>query len=320
MKQKISSFLFIFFINCLTVGIAGDNNNSHHEEILHSSNHNDEYSHGIVDGKIIMDHMTDDRIFEIFNPLILIPKFLLPKNWSIYPIEIEIYPENGQPFLGINKIVVMMWINVMVLILFFIYGYDKKKKIQSGFGNLLELLVVFVRDEVVYENLGKNQGRKFLPLILTFFFFILIMNLLGLIPGLATPTANINVTAGLAIITLMTYTLNGNKDFWKHIFATPGVPFWLLPIMIPVEILGLFTKPFALAVRLFANMNAGHIVIYAFLGIIINMNSYWVSIGSVPMAIAINLLEIFVAFLQAYVFSLLSTIFISIAVAEHEAH
>ena len=89
MKQKISSFLFIFFINCLTVGIAGDNNNSHHEEILHSSNHNDEYSHGIVDGKIIMDHMTDDRIFEIFNPLILIPKFLLPKNWSIYPIEIE---------------------------------------------------------------------------------------------------------------------------------------------------------------------------------------------------------------------------------------
>ena len=119
---------------------------------------------------------------------------------------------------------------------------------------------------------------------------------------------------------MITYVLHGNKFFWKHIFATPGVPLWLLPIMIPVELLGLFTKPFALAVRLFANMNAGHIVIFAFLGIIINMKSYWVAIGSVPMAIAINMLEIFVSFLQAYVFSLLSTIFISIAVVEHEAH
>ena len=285
--------------------IHGDSNGEHAEHASHGEHHN---STG-VDGDVIMHHMTDDRVFEIFNPI-----------HPLHPIEIALYPEGGKPFFGINKPVAMMWINVIILILMFTLGYNKKKKIQSGFGNLLEVLVVFVRDDVVYENMGEKQGKRFLPLILTFFFFILIMNLLGLVPGSATPTANINVTAALAIITFFTYIIFGNKDFWKHIFATPGVPLWLLPIMIPVEILGLFTKPFALAVRLFANMNAGHIIILAFLGIIINMQSYLVALGSVPMALAINLLEIFVAFLQAYVFSLLSTIFISLAVEEHEGH
>ena len=332
-------YIVVIFITFLAIVLGGDDhssndeNESHstiisqeilnetHHETTHDTHKDDNHGHSSsVDGKLIMQHMTDDRIFEIFNPLMLIPTSILPKGWSTHPIEISIYPENGKPYFGINKIVVMMWINVIALILFFTIGFDKKKKVQSGFGNFLELLIVFIRDEVVYENLGVKQGKKFLPLILTFFFFILVMNLFGLIPGLATPTANINVTAALAIITMITYILYGNKDFWKHIFATPGVPLWLLPIMIPVELLGLFTKPFALAVRLFANMNAGHIVIFAFLGIIINMKSYWVAIGSVPMAIAINMLEIFVSFLQAYVFSLLSIIFISIAVEEHEAH
>jgi F-type H+-transporting ATPase subunit a len=182
----------------------------------------------------------------------------------------------------------------------------------------LEVFIVFIRDEVVYPNMGEKQGKRFLPLILTFFFFIVLMNLLGLIPGSATATGSISVTAGLAIITFMTYVIFGNRDFWRHIFATPGVPLWLLPIMIPVEIIGLFTKPFALAIRLFANMNAGHIIIMAFLGIIINLQNYWVALGSVPMAVAIYMLELFVALLQAYIFSLLSSIFIGAAVLEHE--
>jgi F-type H+-transporting ATPase subunit a len=141
-----------------------------------------------------------------------------------------------------------------------------------------------------------------------------------LIPGSATATASFSVTVSLALVTFFTYIIFGNRDFWKHIFATPGVPFWLLPIMIPVELIGLITKPFALSVRLLANMNAGHIIILAFLGIIINMQSVWVAIGSVPMALAINMLEIFVAFLQGYIFSLLSSIFIGMAVIEHEHH
>jgi F-type H+-transporting ATPase subunit a len=180
--------------------------------------------------------------------------------------------------------------------------------------------VVFIRDEVVYPNMGEKQGRRFLPLILTFFFFIILLNLLGLIPGSSTATASYSVTVGLALITFFTYIFFGNKEFWKHIFATPGVPFWLLPIMIPVELIGLITKPFALSVRLLANMNAGHIIILAFLGIIINVKSYYVAIGSVPMALAINMLELFVAFLQGYIFALLSSIFIGMAVVEHEHH
>ena len=222
--------------------------------------------------------------------------------------------------LFITKQGIMMFLASLLIILAFTIGYDKRKKVQSGFGNLLEIFIVFIRDEVVYPNMGEKQGRKFLPLILTFFFFIVTLNLLGLVPGSATVTASFSVTVGLALITFFTYIIFGNKDFWKHIFATPGVPTWLLPIMIPVEIIGLFTKPFALSVRLLANMNAGHIIILAFLGIIINMGSYGAALGAVPMAIAINMLEIFVAFLQGYIFSLLSSIFIGMAVVEHEHH
>ena len=214
----------------------------------------------------------------------------------------------------------MMLLASLIIILLFIFGYKKDRKVQTGIGNLLEVFVVFIRDDVVYPNMGEKQGKRFLPLILTFFFFIVMLNLLGLIPGSATSTAFFSTTVALALITFFTYIIFGNKDFWKHIFATPGVPFWLLPIMIPVEIIGLLTKPFALAVRLLANMNAGHIIIMAFIGIIINMKSPWIAIGSVPMALAINMLEIFVAFLQGYIFSLLSSIFIGMAVQEHEHH
>ena len=337
-----------------------------------------------IDGEYIMDHIQDDRTFEIFNPLdyndsnygILTKKecyeikkkykskypkkkvvwhgssknpdvpapcgdgyFFTKKvkldsdwnqflnipiigsifNWRWNPSESLGLSENSQQLI-ITKQLIMMFIASSILIVLFVFGYKKNKKVQSGLGNLLEVFVLFIRDEVVYPNMGEKQGRKFLPLILTFFFFIVTLNLLGLIPGSATATASFSFTVGMALITFFTYIIFGNKDFWKHIFATPGVPLWLLPIMIPVELIGLLTKPFALSVRLLANMNAGHIIIAAFLGIIINMKSVGVAFGSVPMAIAINMLEIFVAFLQGYIFSLLSSIFIGMAVVEHEHH
>ena len=214
----------------------------------------------------------------------------------------------------------MMLLASAIILLFFILGYKKDRKVQTGFGNLLEVFVVFIRDEVVYPNMGEKQGRRFLPLILTFFFFIVTLNVMGLIPGSATATASFSVTVGLALITFFTYLFFGNKDFWRHIFATPGVPLWLLPIMIPVELIGLLTKPFALSVRLLANMTAGHAIILAILGMIINMGSISISVAAVPMAVIINLLELFVAFLQAYIFSLLSSIFIGMAVVEHKQH
>ena len=240
-------------------------------------------------------------------------------NWTWNPSE-SLSPIENNNQLIVSKQLIMMFLASIIIISMFLFGYKKDKKVQSGLGNLLEVFVVFMRDEVVYPNMGEKQGRKFLPLILTFFFFIVTLNLLGLIPGSATSTAFFSTTVALALITFFTYIIFGNKDFWKHIFATPGVPFWLLPIMIPVELIGLLTKPFALSVRLLANMNAGHIIIFAFIGIIINMNSSLVALGSVPMAIAINMLEIFVAFLQGYIFSLLSSIFIGMAVVEHDHH
>ena len=337
-----------------------------------------------IDGKYIMDHIQDDRTFEIFNPLdyndsnygvltkqecydikkkykkkypkkkvvwhgsydtpdmpapcgdgyfftkklklnsdwnkfINIPFIGSIFNWKWDPSK-SLIPDDNPDQLMISKQLIMMLLAATIIILLFVFGYKRDKKVQSGMGNLLEVFVIFIRDEVVYPNMGEKQGRKFLPLILTFFFFIVMLNLLGLIPGSATATASFSFTVGLALITFFTYIIFGNKDFWKHIFATPGVPFWLLPIMIPVELIGLLTKPFALSVRLLANMNAGHIIIAAFLGIIVNMGSPAVAFGSVPMAIAINMLEIFVAFLQGFIFSLLSSIFIGMAVMEHEHH
>ena len=297
-----------------------------------------------VDGEYIMHHIQDDRVFEIFNPLdyndanqdhyYFTKKIKLDHSWNQlknipfisdylswkWDPSKSLSPSHSDNQLILTKQLIMILLASFIIIFLFIFGYKKDKKVQSGLGNLLEVFVVFIRDEIVYPNMGKKQGRRFLPLILTFFFFIVMLNLLGLIPGSATATASFSVTVGLALITFFTYIIFGNKDFWKHIFATPGVPKWLLPIMIPVELIGLITKPFALSVRLLANMNAGHIIILAFIGIIINMGSGWVALGSVPMAVAINMLEIFVAFLQGYIFCLLSSIFIGMAVMEHEHH
>ena len=329
MKFKLIIFLLFSFLIC---GKTSQHNKTHHQS-------------GKVDGEYIMHHIQDGTTFEIFNPFdwsdsngdhyyftykinldskwnkfLNIPIIGSMFNWKWDPSKSLTDLESNPNQLMFSKQLIMMLLAAAIIILLFVFGYKKDKKVQSGLGNLLEVFVVFIRDEVVYPNMGEKQGRKFLPLILTFFFFIVMLNLLGLIPGSATTTASFSFTVGIALITFFTYIIFGNKDFWKHIFATPGVPFWLLPIMIPVEIIGLLTKPFALSVRLLANMNAGHIIIMAFLGIIINMKSIGVAFGSVPMALAINMLEIFVAFLQGYIFSLLSSIFIGMAVVEHEHH
>ena len=332
----MNKFLLILFYFSLAIPGANKSSND-----LHPTDHHVEK----VDGEYIMHHIQDQTTFEIFNPFdwndsngdhyYFTKKIYLHKNewnklsnipflnnylnWKWNP-STSLIPETDNNQIVVSKQLIMMILASFIIILLFKIGYKKDKKVQSGLGNLLEVFVVFIRDEVVYPNMGEKQGRKFLPLILTFFFFIVMLNLLGLIPGSATSTAFFSTTVALALITFFTYIIFGNKDFWKHIFATPGVPFWLLPIMIPVELIGLITKPFALSVRLLANMNAGHIIILAFIGIIINMKSPWVAIGSVPMALAINLLEIFVAFLQGYIFSLLSSIFIGMAVVEHEHH
>ena len=160
-----------------------------------------------------------------------------------------------------------------------------------------------------------------MPYLLTVFFFILINNLMGLIPfpppfG-ANVTGNIAVTFVLALCTFIITQLSGNRNYWRHVFAPPGVPFWLLPIMIPVEIIGLFSKPFALMIRLFANITAGHIIVLSLVCLIFIFKSLGVAPVSILFVIFMDCLELLVAFLQAYIFTLLSALFISMAVEEH---
>lgn len=200
------------------------------------------------------------------------------------------------------------------LIIFILFGilYDKKNKVPRGITNLLEIFVIYIRDEIAIASLGENDGKKLTPMFCTFFFFILTLNLMGLVPIFSTATGNISVTAGLALITLSFMIFgaiykNGIKGFLKAIIPS-GVPGPVLIIIVPIEFIGLFIKAFALTIRLFANMMAGHIVIFALLGLVVIIG--YAAIPAVLLAIFIYLLEILVAFLQAYIFTLLSAIFI----------
>jgi F-type H+-transporting ATPase subunit a len=189
----------------------------------------------------------------------------------------------------------------------------------KGLAKYLEVLIVMVRDDVAKSNIGEHKYKKYVPYLLTVFFFIFINNLLGLVPflpGGANLTGNLTVTLFLAVATLLVTVFSGNRNYWGHIFAMPGVPKPLLIIMIPIELVGVLTKPFALMVRLFANMTAGHIIILALVSIIfINQNAAWGGL-SVPMALFISVLELLVAFLQAYLFVMLSALFIGAAVED----
>lgn len=188
----------------------------------------------------------------------------------------------------------------------------------KGLAKYLEVLIVMVRDDIAKANIG-HKYNKYVPYLLTIFFFIFINNLLGLVPflpGGANLTGNITVTLFLAVATLVVTLFSGNRNYWGHIFAMPGVPKPVLIILIPIEIVGIFTKPFALMVRLFANMTAGHIIILALVSIIfINQSAAWGAL-SVPMALFISVLELLVAFLQAFLFAMLSALFIGAAVEE----
>lgn len=225
--------------------------------------------------------------------------------------------------LSITKNVASMMIAAVIILLIFLSissSYKKNVgKAPSGIQSVFEPLITFVRDEIAQPNIGPKYA-KYLPYLLTVFFFIWVNNLLGLIPSGANASGNIAFTLTLAFITLLLTIFSGNKDYWMHIFWTPGVPLPLRVIMLPVEIIGIFTKPFALMIRLFANITAGHIIILSILSFIFIFKSFAVAGVSIPFAVVMSLMEVFVAALQAYIFTLLSALFIGQAVAEHEHH
>jgi F-type H+-transporting ATPase subunit a len=225
---------------------------------------------------------------------------------------------------SITKAVVGMFFAVLIgLWLFVSLGRSYKKTGISnpkGIQSFLEPVVLFVRDDIAIPIIGEKKYEKYMPYLLTAFFFILLNNIMGLIPfpppfG-ANVTGNIAVTFVLALCTFIITQFSGNKHYWKDIFAAPGVPVWLLPIMIPVEVIGIISKPFALMIRLFANITAGHIIVLSLVSLIFIFKSLALAPVSIFFVIFMDCLELLVAFLQAYVFTLLSTLFIGLAVKE----
>jgi len=242
-----------------------------------------------------------------------------------------------RPFdFSITKNVVSLFTSIIFLLLIFLSvakrysrNYERPPK---GIQSWLEPIVLFIRDDVVKASIGEEKYRKYLPYLLTVFFFILINNVMGLIPiipGGANLTGNIAVTMVLALFTFVTILFSGSKDYYTHLVNAPGIPWWLkfpIPLMPFVEIMGVFTKPFVLMVRLFANITAGHIIALGFYSLIFIFGEksiyagYGVSIVTILFTIFMGLLELLVAFIQAYVFTLLSALYIGMALEQHTEH
>lgn len=219
--------------------------------------------------------------------------------------------------LSVTKLVVMLWIVVAANVLLFgTLARKSRSLLPTGrLHNLLESLVVYVKRDMVEEIMGHHLARKFTPYFLTVFFFILFANLLGLIPFMHTATGNIAVTAAMAAMTLFMMQFSGIREqglvgYLKSI-VPPGIPTWLLPIMIPVEVLGQLTKPFALTIRLFANMTAGHVVILTLFGLLFLFKTLILAPAILGFVLFVYALELLVAFLQAYIFTFLSILFVS---------
>lgn len=238
------------------------------------------------------------------------------------------YEKDGKPYdsakiidLSITKNAASIFISVVILLLVFLSvakGFSTNRgKAPKGIQSFFEPIIVFVRDEIALPNIGEHKYMTYLPYLLTAFFFIWFNNLLGLVPSGANATGNIAVTMTLAVLTALVTNFSGNKDYWMHILWTPGVPLPLRIIMLPVELIGILTKPFALMIRLFANITAGHIIILSIMSFIFIFKSLGVAAVSVPFAVVMNVMEFAVAILQAYIFTLLSALFIGSAVAEH---
>ena len=233
---------------------------------------------------------------------------------------------------SITKTVLAIFLSSALLILVFVSvarSYTRNRgKAPRGLQSLLEPLILFVRDDIAKSSIGEKRYEKFMPYLLTIFFFIFFNNLLGLIPifpGGANVTGNIAVTLVMATFTFLITSVNGTKSYWLHIINTPGVPWWLkipLPLMPVVEIIGVVTKPFVLMIRLFANITAGHIIALGFISLVFIFGAISaalglsVSIGSVAFVLFMDLLELLVAFIQAYVFTLLSALYVGLAMVE----
>ena len=229
--------------------------------------------------------------------------------------------------LSITKSVVMIIITGVLMLLLFgglARSYSKNNGIPTGAGRFFEPIILYIRDDIAIPTIGEKKYQRYMPFLLTIFFFIWFLNMFGLTPLGINVTGNIAVTTALAILTFLLTNLTGTKDYWKHLFDPLGdsmpwiakIPLYV--ILIPIEILGIFIKPFSLLIRLYANMQAGHIVLMSLIGLMFIFKNWIGSSLSFGLAFAISLIEILVALLQAYIFTMLSALYFGFASEEHE--
>ena len=293
-------------------------------------------------GEMIMHHVLDDYQYEIMHGLVIpLPVILYTeKNGLLIFSSSNLFDDDHVPLeegyngfkyyhgklkpidqdasyvdLSITKNVAFLILTATLMILVFLSvakGYSKKNSAPKGIQALFEPVIIFVRDDIVKPNIGENY-EKYLPYMLTLFFFIFFGNVLGLMPGAANLTGNIAVTLSLALFTFLITNFSGNKHYWKHIFWTPGIPIIMRVIILPIELIGVFSKPISLMIRFFAAITAGHIVLLSFIGLIFIFQSYFVGVMSALFVVGLNLVELMVAGIQAYVFTMFSSVYIGLA-------
>jgi F-type H+-transporting ATPase subunit a len=273
--------------------------NEHHEHIAYKGN----FDYKIIEGKVKIVDATEAVDLEASKAL-----------WDF----------------SITKNVASLFISVLILLVVLLTaaGAYKKTGVTSapkGVQSFMEPIVLFVRDEVAIPNIGKKKFAKYMPFLLTIFFLVLTNNFLGLIPffpGGANVSGNIAFTMTLAVCVFVVVNLSANKSYWEHIFWMPGMHWSMKLFLAPIELIGVFTKPISLMIRLFANITAGHILVLSLICLIFIFKTVYASAIAVPFAVFIGLIELLVAFLQAYIFTMLSAMYIGMATEEHhhEAH
>ena len=238
-----------------------------------------------------------------------------------------IYSDNGSVLntkpldFSITKgVLSMMFISILMILLFrsLANSYRISGGVATGIGRFFEPIVIYIKDEIAIPNIGKKYYKNYMSYLLTIFFFIWFLNLLGLTPLGINVTGNIAVTFSLALLTFLITNITAKKDYWKHIFWMPGVPVVMKIILAPIELLGVFIKPFSLMIRLYANISAGHIVLMSLIALMFIFKNWIGSSLSLLLAFSISIIEILVALLQAYIFTVLSALYFGFAVEEHE--
>lgn len=339
---KFLSFLIVLFF--VGASAFGQEHESHVKADSAAENHAESFNAS----EVILHHVMDDHVWHFFDGhhgTLFLPVIVYSSEGGLdvfssrnfydehhnvvsykgYTLEHNhIYLNGKQVFdISITKNVAMLFINAILLLLVFTAvarGYKKNSgAAPKGIQSFFEPVIIFVRDEVVKPNIGHHY-EKFFPYMLTLFFFILFGNLLGLLPGAGNLTGNIAVTMVLALLTFIITNVSGNKAYWSHIFWTPGVPLPLRLVILPVEIIGIFTKPISLTIRLFVAITAGHIVLLALICLTFIFGSIWVGAGSSIIVLFISLIELLVAGIQAYVFTLFTSLYIGMAIADHDHH